>query len=63
MPTEIWVKILNDRMKLADCIKKGWVMEGFPHTREQALALQSAGIYPKHSGSVYLSPSLDLGFY
>lgn len=37
-------------MKLADCIKKGWVMEGFPQTREQALALQTAGVYAKHTG-------------
>ncbi|XP_052092934.1 adenylate kinase 8-like [Mytilus californianus] len=49
VPTDVWVKILTDRMKLADCIKKGWVMEGFPQTREQALALQTAGVYAKHT--------------
>ena len=52
VPTEIWIKILSDRMKLADCIKKGWVMEGFPHTRQQALALQVVGICAKHTGEL-----------
>jgi len=37
-------------MKLFDCVKKGFVMEGFPQTREQVLALQSIGISPKHCG-------------
>ncbi|KAH3886530.1 hypothetical protein DPMN_010541 [Dreissena polymorpha] len=48
IPTELWVKIIDERMKLFDCVKKGWVMEGFPQTREQALALQALGIYSKH---------------
>ncbi|WAR01696.1 KAD8-like protein [Mya arenaria] len=48
IPTELWMTIIGERMKLFDCVKKGWVMEGFPQTREQCLALQSAGIYPKH---------------
>ncbi|XP_046560875.1 adenylate kinase 8-like [Haliotis rubra] len=48
VPTELWVKIVQERMKLFDCVKKGWVMEGFPQTREQAQALQEIGVYPKH---------------
>lgn len=48
VPTEIWVQILTERLKLMDCVKKGYVLEGFPQTREQALALQSMGIHPKH---------------
>ncbi|KAK6195868.1 hypothetical protein SNE40_001206 [Patella caerulea] len=48
VPTELWSKIIEQRMQLFDCVKKGWVMEGFPQTREQALALQEKGIYPKH---------------
>ena len=50
LPTDLWVKIVQERMKLFDCIRKGWVMEGFPQTREQAIALQAAGITPKHCG-------------
>ncbi|PVD22287.1 hypothetical protein C0Q70_18096 [Pomacea canaliculata] len=48
IPTEVWVSILQERMKLFDCVKKGWVLEGFPQTRQEALALQELGIYPKH---------------
>ena len=50
VPTDIWVEILTERLKLMDCVKKGYVLEGFPQTREQALALQSVGIHPKHCG-------------
>ncbi|XP_069121761.1 adenylate kinase 8-like [Argopecten irradians] len=48
IPTDIWVKVIEARVKLPDCVKKGWVMEGFPQTREQALAIQAIGIHPKH---------------
>ena len=44
--------MIDERMKLFDCVKKGWVIDGFPQTREQALALQSRGIYPKHVGKI-----------
>ena len=50
IPTEVWVELIKARLKLFDCVKKGWVMEGFPQTRHQALALQAQGIYPKHCG-------------
>ena len=50
VPTEVWVSILKERMKMFDCVKKGWILEGFPQTRQQALALQELGIYPKHCG-------------
>lgn len=48
VPTELWLKILGDRLQLYDAVKKGWILEGFPETREQAQALQVSGIYPKH---------------
>jgi len=48
VPTDLWVKIISERMQLYDTQKKGWVLEGFPETREQAMALQISGIYPKH---------------
>ena len=31
-----------------DCARRGWVMDGFPETAEQAKALQAIGIMPKH---------------
>lgn len=48
VPTELWVNMIKNRVSLFDAVKKGWVMDGFPETREQALALQATGIYPKH---------------
>ncbi|XP_071947140.1 adenylate kinase 8-like [Antedon mediterranea] len=48
IPMELWVQLIQARLKLFDCIKKGWVMEGFPENREQGLALQQVGISPKH---------------
>ena len=35
-----------------DCLRRGWILIDFPHNREQALALQSRGITPKHAGKV-----------
>ncbi|XP_033099160.1 adenylate kinase 8-like [Anneissia japonica] len=48
VPMDLWVKLIQARLKLFDCVKKGWVMEGFPVNRGQALALQEVGIAPKH---------------
>ena len=61
LPTELWLRLLNARLQLYDCVKKGWVMDGFPQTRDQALALQAKGISPKHCGgySVVLGDRLD----
>jgi hypothetical protein len=33
-----------------DCVRKGWILENYPQTREQALALLSIGALPKHCG-------------
>ncbi|CAL1545587.1 unnamed protein product [Lymnaea stagnalis] len=48
IPPSLLVKILTERIQLPDCMKKGWILEGFPRTREQALAMQESGIFPKH---------------
>ncbi|ESO95118.1 hypothetical protein LOTGIDRAFT_188991 [Lottia gigantea] len=48
IPTALWIQILKQRFKLFDCVKKGWVMEGFPLTRELALAMQENGYFPQH---------------
>ena len=50
LPTELWLRLINARLQLYDCVKKGYVMDGFPHTRDQALAFQANGISPKHCG-------------
>ena len=55
MPVELWCDLVEERLKLFDCVKKGWVMEGFPPTREHALALQARGISPKHLGRPFFN--------
>ncbi|KAI8779473.1 adenylate kinase 8-like [Biomphalaria glabrata] len=48
IPPDLLVRILRARFDLADCVKKGWILEGFPQTRGQALAMQENGLFPKH---------------
>lgn len=48
IPTALWAKLVAERLSKVDCIKRGWVIEGFPQTREQALRIQMAGIAPVH---------------
>ena len=44
------MRIIAARLKQVDCVRKGWVMHSLPGDRQQVLALQSLGIYPKHYG-------------
>lgn len=44
-----WAKLIKNRVEEIDCIRKGWILEGFPETRAQALALVSIGVLPKHT--------------
>ncbi len=53
IPPDLWARAIDERLKMFDCVKKGWVLDSFPKTREQALALQAKGIYPKHFGKMY----------
>ena len=32
----------------SDTTKRGWVLEGFPQSKEQALMLQTLGVVAKH---------------
>lgn len=48
VPTHVWVTLIKERLRKQDCITKGWLLEAFPQTREQAQALQAEGIMPKH---------------
>jgi len=48
IPDELWVRLINERVGRYDCARRGWVMDGFPETAEQAKALQAIGIMPKH---------------
>ncbi|XP_044286827.1 adenylate kinase 8-like [Varanus komodoensis] len=48
IPDELWASLLEERLSDVDCVKLGWVLDGFPETRKQALRLQAAGIAPRH---------------
>ncbi len=39
VPDSLLLQIIRERLSQKDCIKKGWVMIGFPRTREQAESL------------------------
>uniref|UniRef100_A0A8C4VE26 Nucleoside-diphosphate kinase n=1 Tax=Gopherus evgoodei TaxID=1825980 RepID=A0A8C4VE26_9SAUR len=53
IPDELWVALLQDRLLDVDCVREGWVLDGFPQTREQALLLQTSGIMPRHVVVLY----------
>ncbi|XP_053427742.1 adenylate kinase 8 isoform X4 [Nycticebus coucang] len=50
------VKLIEGRLAEEDCIRRGWILDGIPETREQALIIQSRGIIPRH---VILLSALD----
>ncbi len=37
-------------MKDLDCVRRGWILVGFPNNREQTLSFQGHGISPRHVG-------------
>uniref|UniRef100_A0A8C9VX78 Adenylate kinase 8 n=1 Tax=Scleropages formosus TaxID=113540 RepID=A0A8C9VX78_SCLFO len=44
----LWIKLIQQCLSKVDCIRQGWVLEGIPHTRQEALLLQEVGIFPEH---------------
>jgi adenylate kinase family enzyme len=41
-------KLISNRLLKDDCRNKGWVIEGYPRTYEQGLALQAEGVLIQH---------------
>ncbi|XP_075041407.1 adenylate kinase 8 isoform X2 [Mixophyes fleayi] len=48
IPDALWARLIQERLSKVDCVKRGWVLEGFPRTREQGLLLQMNGSSPDH---------------
>ncbi|KAI4793516.1 hypothetical protein KUCAC02_032671, partial [Chaenocephalus aceratus] len=48
LPVDLLVKLVQRRLGEIDCFSRGWVLEGIPQTRLQALSLQQAGVIPEH---------------
>lgn len=44
MPDDVIIGIVKDRLKMSDCKRKGWLLDGFPRTGVQAEAMAKAGI-------------------
>ncbi|KAK2901547.1 hypothetical protein Q8A73_011293 [Channa argus] len=47
-PVDLLVRLVKKRLNEIDCFNRGWVLEGIPQTRLQALSLQQAGVLPEH---------------
>ncbi|XP_057580432.1 adenylate kinase 8 isoform X3 [Hippopotamus amphibius kiboko] len=48
LPNMLLVRLLQERLREEDCVRRGWILDGFPETREQALMVQTLGICPRH---------------
>ncbi|NXC45724.1 KAD8 kinase, partial [Penelope pileata] len=53
IPNALWANLIRERLSNVDCIKQGWILEGFPENQEQARLLQSFGIFPRHVAVLY----------
>ncbi|XP_038012531.1 adenylate kinase 8 isoform X3 [Motacilla alba alba] len=53
IPNALWANLIRERLSNVDCIKQGWILEGFPENQEQAWLLQSSGIFPRHVVMLY----------
>ncbi|EFJ40819.1 adenylate kinase [Volvox carteri f. nagariensis] len=46
VPDRIFFAVLRTRLAEPDCVARGWVLDGFPHTRNQCAELEEMGIIP-----------------
>ncbi|CAM4770181.1 unnamed protein product [Rotaria magnacalcarata] len=59
VPDSLVMQLIRDRLNQIDCITKGWIMIGFPRTREQAESLaRTPGLAP--SRAFFLDIPLDV---
>ncbi|KAH7822821.1 Nucleoside-triphosphate--adenylate kinase [Monocercomonoides exilis] len=48
VPDELVIDLVKEKLKSEECKERGWLLDGFPRTKNQALAMQVAGILPTH---------------
>ncbi|KAK3538902.1 hypothetical protein QTP86_020172 [Hemibagrus guttatus] len=48
IPRDLWIQLIEERLSKADCVRRGWVLEAIPKSRQEALCLQASGIAPEH---------------
>lgn len=46
VPDETIIDIILERLQQLDCVSKGWILDGFPMTQDQASAMRTVGIIP-----------------
>jgi adenylate kinase len=46
VPDELITNVVCERLQQEDCQSQGWLLDGFPRTLPQAMALESAGMVP-----------------
>lgn len=56
VPDDLVLQLLQNRLAQIDAVSKGWVIHGFPKTREQAESLTRAGYEPNRY--IYLNNPL-----
>ena len=50
VPDDLVLQLLQNRLAQLDAVTKGWVIHGFPKTREQAESLTKVGYEPNRCG-------------
>ncbi|KAM9081776.1 adenylate kinase 8 isoform 2-T2 [Megaptera novaeangliae] len=48
LPNTMLVRLIQERLREEDCVRRGWILDGVPETREQALMIQTLGVSPRH---------------
>jgi len=48
VPDKLMINLIVNRLRHGDCQHRGWLLDGYPRTHEQAKALKEAGIVPEH---------------
>ncbi|XP_059115890.1 adenylate kinase 8 isoform X3 [Peromyscus eremicus] len=48
IPNSLLVGLVQERLSEDDCLRRGWILDGIPERREQALMIQTVGLAPKH---------------
>lgn len=60
MNDEDLCKAVGDRLRQTDCVRKGWVLDGFPNTTQQAEFLKKAHLWPSRVVHLSISESVCL---